>query len=185
MSTWDELVLECTRMIAADGMAAFSLRKLADRVGIKAPSIYAHFGNKDALLAAARHSARSALSAALLAGPTSRSPRKRLIATSLGYLRFAQDQPHLFALLMAHTPSERSSLKEPPDPDSPYALLLTRVQDFLGPTHLQAEVLCLGLWSLVHGAAVLRQTHLDAFAPTIAGLVETNLEALLNGWCPQ
>jgi AcrR family transcriptional regulator len=185
MSTWDELVLECTRMIAADGMAAFSLRKLADRVGIKAPSIYAHFGNKDALLETARHSASTALCAALRAGPTSRSPRKRLMATSLGYLRFAQKQPHLFSLLTMHTPSKRSSLDEPPDPNSPYALLLAGVQDYLGPTHPQAEVLCLGLWSLVHGAAVLRQTHLAVFAPAIAGLVEKNLEALLNGWCPQ
>lgn len=185
MSTWDELVLECTRMVAADGLAAFSMRKLADRVGIKAPSIYAHFGSKDALLATARTNARSALSAALQAGPTSRSARKRLIATCLGYLRFAQDQPHVFALLMMHTASARNSLEQPPDPDSPYALLLARAQDFLGPAHPQAEVLCLGLWSLVHGAAVLRQTHLEAFAPAIAGLVEKNIEALLDGWSPR
>ena len=42
MGKLDDLVLECTQMIAADGLESFSLRKLADRVGIKAPSIYEH-----------------------------------------------------------------------------------------------------------------------------------------------
>lgn len=185
MSTSDELVLHCTELIAAQGMATFSLRKLAERVGIKAPSIYAHFESKEALLAAARQHARAALGEALAAGPQERHPRQRLIAAAMGYLQFAQDQPHLFALLMMETPSSRTTLDEAPDPNSPYALLLARVREFLGETHpKEAETLCFGLWSLVHGAAMLRKTHLQAFSASVPGFARKNIESLLDSRSP-
>lgn len=180
MSTSEELVLHCTELIAAQGMATFSLRKLAERVGIKAPSIYAHFESKEALLAAARQHARAALGEALAAGPQEHHPRQRLITAAMGYLQFAQDQPHLFALLMMETPSSRTTLDEAPDPDSPYALLLAGVRDFLGETGPKAETLCFGLWSLVHGAAMLRQTHLQAFSASVPGFTRKNIESLLD-----
>lgn len=184
MSTADELVLHCTELIATQGVATFSLRKLAARVGIKAPSIYAHFANKEVLLAAARQHAHAALRAALAAGPQEHPPRQRLLAAAMAYLQFAQDQPHLFALLMMETPSARNTLEEAPAPDSPYALLLARVRDFLGAAHPEADTLCFGLWSLVHGAAVLRKTHLQAFSASVPGFTRKNIEALLQGWSP-
>lgn len=184
MGTSDELVLHCTELIAAQGIATFSLRKLAERVGIKAPSIYAHFESKEALLAAARLHARAALREALAAGPQEHTPRQRLLASAMAYLQFAQDRPHLFALLMMETPSSRTTLDEAPDPESPYALLLARVRDFLGETHPKAETLCFGLWSLVHGAAMLRQTHLQAFSASVPGLTRENIESLLDSRSP-
>ena len=39
-------------LLAADGAEALSMRRIADRVGIRAASIYKHFPNKDALEAA-------------------------------------------------------------------------------------------------------------------------------------
>ena len=65
MTTKDDLINLCTQMLAQDGMSAFSLRKLAEGVGIKAPSIYEHFANKEALFTAARSNASTALAQAL------------------------------------------------------------------------------------------------------------------------
>jgi AcrR family transcriptional regulator len=182
MSTSDELILECTQMIATEGLQAFSLRKLADRVGIKAPSIYEHFEHKEALLDVARNRALTELGNAMASYCTGDDPRQRLITTAMGYLRFAEDHPCLFTLLFTELPSKRSGLKEPPKAASPYALLLTRVKDFLGDNCQDAEVMSLGIWSLVHGVAVLRHTHLRDFqAPLVAG-AQINLEALLDAW---
>ena len=182
MGTYEELVSECTKMIAQDGLSAFSLRRLADRVGIKAPSIYVHFKDKEALLLEARHLAFSRLSKALAKADKGRSDRKRLIATAMGYMQFAQDEPTLFAFLFAQTPSQRLDIASPPSPDSPYALLTSRVQDFLGGSDQEVEILSFGIWSMVHGSAMLRQTHLSGVsAPYVTG-IQKNLEALLDGW---
>lgn len=182
MNTSDELVRACTQMIAADGFAAFSLRKVAERVGIKAPSIYEHFESKEALLGEARRAAAAALTECLLEHCKGRGPRQRLVATAMGYLQFAQDQPSLFALLFMETPSRRRGLDQAPPKDSPYSFLLARVNDFLGDAQREGEILSFGIWSLVHGAAVLRHTHLKDFSAPFAAGTRNNLEALLDGW---
>lgn len=182
MSTSDELILECTRLIAADGLKAFSLRKLADRVGIKAPSIYEHFESKDALLDAARRLAMAELGNTMLTRTSAGTPRERLMAAALGYLQFAEDQPSLFALLFMEMPSRRQGLAEVPNPESPYAHLLALVKVFLEGRSLDAEALCFGIWSLVHGVAMLRHTHLKHFSASLIDGAVINLEALLDGW---
>jgi AcrR family transcriptional regulator len=185
MTTKDDLINLCIQMLAQDGMSAFSLRKLAERVGIKAPSIYEHFENKEALFNAARSYASTALAQALGSSNSQGDARQKMIATAMGYLQFAATQPHLFTLLMSQTTSSRTPLDEAPDSDSPYVVLLTQVKSFLGPEHESAETVCFGLWSLVHGAAMLRQSHLQEYAASIPGLTIRNVEALLNGWLPQ
>ena len=184
MKTTDRLILECTQMIASQGLQAFSLRKLADRVGIKAPSIYEHFESKEALLDAARRTAMSELGKTLLTNIEGHTPRQRLISAGLAYLQFAQDQPALFALLFLQMSSTRSGLERVPSADSPYALLLTRVRDFLGKER-DAETLAFGIWSLVHGVALLRHTHLKDFSAPLVQGAHQNLEALLDGWSLQ
>ncbi|NMM09281.1 MAG: TetR/AcrR family transcriptional regulator [Polaromonas sp.] len=185
MSTRDDLVQTCTQMIAENGLAAFSLRKVADRVGIKAPSIYEHFESKEALLGEARRAATVALNASMVAHCKGLDPRQRLLTTAMGYLQFAQEQPSLFALLFMETPSKRRSLAELPEQNSPYAFLLARVNDFLVTMHSEGEVLSFGIWSLVHGAAVLRHTHLKEFSAPVLTSTRKNLEALLDGWKTQ
>lgn len=182
MTTRDALVRAAADLIAAQGTAAFSLRKVAERVGIKAPSIYVHFGSKEALLAEASRHAAGALGEFLRADCKGRDARARLLATAMGYLRFADAHPTLFALFFMELPSVRRSLDEVPDADSPYAFLLARVTDFLGGERQPAEFLGFGIWSMVHGAAVLRQTHLRDFSGPIVAGIRQNLECLLDGW---
>lgn len=100
----------------------------------------------------------------------------------MGYLQFAQTQPYLFALLFMELPSKRRSLEESPAQNSPYAFLLARVHDFLGDEGHQGEALSFGIWSLVHGAALLRHTHLKDFSAPIVEQTRNNLDALLDGW---
>ena len=180
MTTRDALVQACTDLIAAHGAAALSLRQVAERVGIKAPSIYVHFANKEALLAEASRQAAATLADFLQAADAGGDARTRLLITAMGYLRFAEVHPSLFALLFRELPSARHSLDEAPAANSPYRLLLARAADFLGVEH--AELLSFGIWSLVHGAAVLRQTHLRDFSGPIVEATRQNLACLIDGW---
>jgi hypothetical protein len=118
----------------------------------------------------------------LRTGCKGRDARSRLLATAMGYLSFAQTHPSLFALFFMELPSARRSLDEPPDPASPYGLLLACAADYLGGERQRAEFLSFGIWSMVHGAAVLRQTHLRDFSGPILEGTRQNLERLLDGW---
>lgn len=185
--TRDTLIRACADLIAQEGLAALSLRKVADRVGIRAPSIYTHFRNKEALLAQASRHASAALGQCLREQCRGRDARARLQSTAMAYLRFADAQPSLFALFFMELPSARRNLDDLPDADSPYGFLMQRVRDFLGDAgddRAQAEALCFGIWSLVHGAAVLRQTHLRDFSGPIVDATGLNLQRLLDGWKP-
>ncbi|MDI1245249.1 MAG: TetR/AcrR family transcriptional regulator [Rhodoferax sp.] len=183
MSTADEIVQVCTQMIACDGVAKLSLRKVAAQVGIKAPSIYEHFRSKDHLLSEVRRRAATALHQALMAQSKGNTPREQLLGMAEGYQDFACTQPALFALFFAALPSDRINLADNVSHDSPYAVLLDCARRVLGDSSADAEGLCFGVWALVHGAAVLRQTHLRNFAhPVVAEATRQALGALLDGW---
>lgn len=185
MSTRDDLAQACAELVAEDGLAALSLRRVAERVGIKAPSIYVHFDGKESLLAAARALAAETLGQHLKAQGRRGTARERLLATAIGYLAFAERHPALFALLFLELTSARQSLAEAPDAASPYRLVLARVAEVLGgeaAVPADVEALGFGIWSLVHGAAVLRQTHLRAFSGPIVDATRRNVDRLLDGW---
>lgn len=183
MSTADEIVQACTQMIARDGVAKLSLRKVAAQVGIKAPSIYEHFRSKDHLLSEVRSRAATVLHRSLLAHSKGNTPREQLLGMAEGYQDFARTQSALFALFFTALPSDRTDLAGDVSPDSPYAVLLDCVRQVLGDSSADAEGLCFGVWALVHGAAVLRQTHLRKLAhPVVAAATHQALGALLDGW---
>ncbi|MEP7282442.1 MAG: TetR/AcrR family transcriptional regulator [Rubrivivax sp.] len=182
--TRDALIRACADLIAEEGIAALSLRKVADRVGIKAPSIYAHFSSREALLAEAGRHASAALGEFLRRDCEGDDPRDRLRSTAMAYLRFAEVHPSLFALFFMELPSVRRSLDDLPAATSPYGFLVDRVSDYLGGQRKEVEILAFGIWSLVHGAAVLRQTHLRDFSGPIVEGTQDNLERLLEGWRP-
>lgn len=187
--TRDALVRACAELVAEEGLAALSLRKVAGRVGIKAPSIYVHFANKEALLAEASRQARQALGEAMRRDFKGRDARQRLLCTAMAYLHFAEQQPMLFALFFIELPSVRRSLDDLPQASSPYGFLIERVADYLGDgreddRREEVERLAFGIWSLAHGAAVLRQTHLRDFSGPVVEATRLNLERLLDGWRP-
>jgi AcrR family transcriptional regulator len=80
---------------------AVTLRALARRIGIAAPSIYAHFPDRQAILLAVVRSAfaelRDALSQADAAA--GEDPVDRLRAVSMAYLDFAEARPHRYRVM--------------------------------------------------------------------------------------
>lgn len=60
--------------------------------------------------------------------------------------------------------------------------LLALVQDVVGDVSDDVETVCFGIWALVHGAAVLRQTHLQHLSTVVEAATHKSLEALIDGW---
>ncbi len=96
-----EIVRAATRLLRERGDDAHvTLRAVAREAGIAAPSIYAHFPDPDAVVAAVVAERFAALLTALRAarhGIT--DPAHRLSAQCYGYLRFAEAEPGLYRVL--------------------------------------------------------------------------------------
>jgi AcrR family transcriptional regulator len=102
-----EIVAVARELLEQEGHEALSMRNLAERLGIRAPSIYKHFPSKEALEAAlisiGFSEQASVFDAALDASD------EPLDAMAEAYRAFAGRHPHLYRL-MTERPLDRSLL---------------------------------------------------------------------------
>jgi AcrR family transcriptional regulator len=95
------LVEAAARLAAERGLRGVTLREVGRRAGVSHAAPYHHFSDRNALLAAVAEEGFRRLdlaqaSAAEAAGPT---PRARLTALGVAYVRFAAAHPHYFRLM--------------------------------------------------------------------------------------
>ena len=95
----DEIVEAATELLNETGdERALTLRSIARRAGIAAPSIYRHFPDQPAIMLAVVRDAFTELHQVLLAAVAAAGsePRERLLAMCHGYLDFAQSRPQRY-----------------------------------------------------------------------------------------
>jgi len=102
-----QIVEEALELLEQEGPEALSMRRLADRLGIRAPSIYEHLADKQAL-EAALISVGFEESAELFASAV-RESDDPLAALAVAYRKFARRHPHLYRL-MTERPLPRERL---------------------------------------------------------------------------
>ena len=154
------LVVAATELAARDGAEGVVLREAARRIGVSPSAAYRHFPSREGLLAVVGSRARQSLTRADVRGHghgPARDPRKRAAARFRAcgreYIRFALEEPGLFAVAFRPCPPE---LYVPEDP-SPYHVLSGSL-DQLDATGLLAAPRAGAeeyAWIGVHGAAVL------------------------------
>jgi AcrR family transcriptional regulator len=108
-----EIVAAAKELLAAAGRADdVSIRAVADAVGVTSPSIYLHFEDKDALIAAVVIDVFAELDEAMLAAAESLTePLARLRAFGMAYVRFAVDHPEHYRIA-ALDPCPRPAVDE-------------------------------------------------------------------------
>jgi AcrR family transcriptional regulator len=141
-----EVVAVARRLLEEEGAATLTMRRLADRVGIRAPSLYKHFPDKAALeaavIATGLEDAAVAFEAAV---ETAADP---LPALAAAYRRFALDHPHLYRL-MNSGPLPREHL--PPGLEDRTAAPLLRVAG--------SQARARAIWAFAHGMVMLELDH--------------------------
>jgi AcrR family transcriptional regulator len=153
----------------AGGPDAVVLREATRRAGVVPNAAYRHFASREALLAAVRAAALSAVARAMeaelaksrrLEDPAQRA-RARLRAIGTGYLRFAEKEPGLFRTAFA-VPQDWDAADDPRNAGAsgltPFQLLGAALDGLVEAGLLPAdrrpgaEFLA---WSAVHGLAML------------------------------
>ena len=133
--TRERLFDEALLLVMESGLDSLSMRNLADRLHIKASSLYKHVDGRDRIVAHIQENGLRSCHAAL-----SRSrPNRSDFANA--YRKWAIDNPHLYEATM-RTPLVRSGMNTDVEKQ-----LVSLVMTVINGSHEQARA----AWSLVHG----------------------------------
>jgi AcrR family transcriptional regulator len=104
-----EIVSAARALVEKEGADALSMQLVADAVGVRAPSLYKRFPNRDALLESVALDVFGDLEATLTSAARGRSPVADLAAMARAYRAFARRSPRLYSLLFATNPPDAES----------------------------------------------------------------------------
>ena len=129
-------ILDAARaIVVADGVQALSMRALASALGIKAPSLYDHVKNRDAVIALLQAAGLKAFGDEFAAAGTTKRDKV------LFYREWATANPHLYPVVFQQ-PLHRELL-----PAGLENEVLGQVVNAAGGSHVHARV----LWAMLHG----------------------------------
>jgi AcrR family transcriptional regulator len=136
------------QLLEEEGAEALTMRRLAERVGIRAPSLYKHLPDKAALEAAIIAAGLEEAAAAFETAVQGAGAGGGLAALAGAYRRFALEHPHLYRL-MNNGPLPREHL--PPGLEERTAAPILRVAG----TRARARA----VWAFAHGMVMLELDH--------------------------
>lgn len=153
------LIDSAGRLLAAEGPAALTTRRVAAEVATSTTAVYSLFGDKQGLLAAMYVEGFSRLAAALRAVQLTADPIADLLAVGLAYRDAALSTPHLYELMFGHpVPGFRPDEAARAAADAAYQPLLaavTRCQAAGVLVRTDPDQITSHLWGLVHGLVSL------------------------------
>ncbi|HEV8551582.1 MAG TPA: TetR/AcrR family transcriptional regulator [Polyangiaceae bacterium] len=163
METRERILHESRELLQQGGLLGFSMRGVAERVGVTATALYRHFEDKDALLASLLEEGFQTFSSYLMRSLAGRTPLERFRRSGHGYFDFALEHPRDYALMFM-TPTkelgfEAVSAQCQGKMDATFVFLIDRVKECMDAGVFERhdpEVAALNVWSAVHGLAALR-----------------------------
>ena len=162
-------------LLEHDGIAAFSLRTLANRLGVRVSSLYRHFPDRAALEAALANEAARALHAAMQRASAELEGGAALTAASQAYRAFACERAELYALLHAPRPP---AWAEPGAGKDLWTFLLQLVGRVTGRDDDTGGAIA--VWAYLHGFASLERSGLFGLSGPRGGF-ERGLDGLTRG----
>ncbi len=174
-------------ILSKEGLAGLSIRKVAKKAGVSHAAPYAHFADKQALIAAISTEGYRRLYDQLSAAVESHkdNPQQMLVEVGWAYIQFAMRDPEHFKTMFSGVIEQEKDYPEFREmSQKSFELLVSLVRDcqeagLLAPG--SADMVSISLWSLVHGFVLLllesqiSHTLLDRMS------VRTLLIFLLNG----
>ena len=143
-----ELVAAGRYLLEQEGPQALTMRRLAERVGIRAPSLYKHLPDKAALEAAIIATGLEDAAATFEQAVSGNNAGRALVALAAAYRGFALEHPHLYRL-MNNGPLPREQL--PPGLEERAAAPLLRAAG--------SQARARAVWAFAHGMVMLELDH--------------------------
>jgi AcrR family transcriptional regulator len=186
----DAIVAEARALVIADGLEALSLRRLAGRLGVTAPALYAHVRDKQDLLRALAECEFDALVARFdeVAEP---DPVARIKSHNRAYVRYACENPELFRVMFLFppelSPASVPSGVELPGATRAFEAAAGAVEEAIAAGAIASEdplLVALTLWSGSHGVATVLQLGFGLPAELEDAMIDEITDRLLAGYRP-
>jgi len=173
-------------LIATEGLEQLSLRRVARRLGVTAPALYAYVDDKVDLLRAVAATQFERLLASFESIEAA-DPLTRVREQAIAYVRHALDDPALFQVMFAIRPdwAVQPGVEELPAATRAFAAGAAAVEGAMAAGQLRAEdpfLVSLALWSAVHGVATVVLAGVDLGERFTDRLVVTVIDNLLAGF---
>lgn len=177
------LVDAAASVLAQEGAAAVSVRRVAAEVGTSTMAVYTWFGGKDELLAAVRAEGFARFGRRLSAVRRTDDSLRDLHGLGLAYRRFARAEPHLYEAMFGRALVEVAASPEQVEAAlATFAILRDAVARAIDAGLLagEPEAVARQIWAAVHGFVLL---ELSAVLPDphAARAYEALLATLMRG----
>lgn len=174
----EQIIATAREMTESEGWESLTMRGLAERIGIKAPSLYKHTSNKDELRAMLTIDAVEIIGNVLWATRDNEG-QFHLSDLMAAFRRVATEQPELYRLVSTGT-THCLALRS-----DPWRQLLADMQKWAGTpvtSIADTELIAITLWSSAHGIASMET---DGRYPdtTFADTVWATLVATFEPYC--
>ncbi len=167
-----EEILKVALGLLEEDAKSLSMRNLATRLNLKAPSLYRHFADKDTLELSLVAEGAKAMRLELEKAAKGLNGNKAFTVVAKAYLDFAKKRPALYTLMMTRFSS----------PDGAGKDLWNFILSLLSQVTKKADdtAAAVAFWSFLHGFTVLESSGMFGASGPKGGL-EVGLEAFLKG----
>jgi AcrR family transcriptional regulator len=162
LDTRTRILSEARELFLEAGLGGFSMRALAERVGVTATALYRHFDDRDALLASLLDEAFRTFGATLMQALAGETPLERFRLTGKGYLEFALAHPRDYELMFMTNCEDlglfRMSEELSQRAQSTFVFLVDRVSECMEAGLFQRgepRTVAVYVWAQVHGLVSL------------------------------
>lgn len=150
------LLETAARIIAEEGTAGLTLRRLAREVGTSTIAVYTYFGSMEEVRRAVRREGFARLAAHLGAVPPSSDPVADLILLGEAYYRSAMESPNLYRAMFLDGPVDADDAATGTETFLPLVDCIARCIAAGRFDPADPPVLARGLWALTHGVVSLQ-----------------------------
>jgi AcrR family transcriptional regulator len=188
------IIKSAVEIIHHEGLAALSIRRIADAIDYSPASIYEYYANKDAILQAVCEEGFAKLTVALNDYLPQTDIRVAAQECGVQYVKFAVSNPDYFLLMFSMAanqvycdPSESLDTQLLNSP--PFMVIHTHIQALIGagyfvvtPSYGSFQI-ALSAWQMVHGIAMLALT-MQRQGPLDYSVIRATLDAWQRGFAP-
>jgi AcrR family transcriptional regulator len=175
----ETIVQTAREMIEAQGVERLSINVLAEKLGVKTPSLYRYVGDKTGLLRAVNEDTVAGLFAVL--GDALNSPGttdERLLAVAMAYRQYAQQHPITYGLAFTNTiPELRPDDAEQEQGALPYQALMAEVSG-----EANSLPALRGMQALIHGFVMLELAQQFRRGGDLDAAFAQSVQAYIAGW---
>ncbi len=173
----DEILRAAEALLLAEGIEGLSIRKVSQRCGYTAPTLYHHFGDKRGLLHAVLEARFRAVYLLMRRIPRGGDPAAYLRRMARAFLRFALANPDHYRLLTTPHLEDPAAI---PSAEAARALVKSALADLARQGTLltdDVEAAFEVTWAMLHGVISLQLAQPQhAFSPELAELALDTVE---------